>query len=156
MIIQRPQDDAIRTRSPLTYYRLAVKPNILLAVFDPARADAFEPYGARAGSSPAVQQLAADRFAHDATFSTAGWTVPAHGSLFSGELQRAAELDPLEHAPMVMDAAIEAVYGARIQPLREALEKADADEQPVLTSHPEPADAADADLEEQMRLLGYL
>ena len=70
----------------------AVGPNVLLVVFDTARADAFEPYGARPNSSPTVQQLASSGLAHQATFSTACWTVPAHGSLFSGQLPRSAGL----------------------------------------------------------------
>ncbi len=62
----------------------------MLIVFDTARADAFEPYGAPPGSSATVGQLASSGFAHDATFSTACWTAPAHGSMFSGELPRSA------------------------------------------------------------------
>ncbi len=76
----------------LLYTPPDVKPNILLVVFDTARADAFEPYGAPAGASRTVEQLAATGLAHQATFSTACWTVPAHGSLFSGELPRSAGL----------------------------------------------------------------
>jgi arylsulfatase A-like enzyme len=65
-----------------------LKPHILLVVFDTARADAFEPYGASPGASPAVAQLAARGQAHPAAFSTACWTVPSHASLFTGMLPR--------------------------------------------------------------------
>lgn len=61
-------------------------PNILLIVFDTARADAFEPYGAPAGSTPAVADLARRGAALKGVFSTANWTVPAHASMFTGLL----------------------------------------------------------------------
>jgi arylsulfatase A-like enzyme len=69
-----------------------VKPNIVVILLDTARADAFEPYGAPVGASPAVAQLAAKGIAHQNFYSTACWTVPAHGSLFSGKLPRSAGL----------------------------------------------------------------
>ena len=65
-------------------------PNILLVVFDTARADVFEPYGAAHGQTPAVSQLASTGLAHQSCFSTACWTVPAHVSLFAGLLPRSA------------------------------------------------------------------
>lgn len=68
--------------------RAMVKPNIILVIFDTARADAFEPYGARAGSTPAVAQLAADGFSHPCAFAPSSWTVPSHASLLSGQLPR--------------------------------------------------------------------
>lgn len=74
------------------------KPNILLIVFDTARADVFEPYGAATGSTPAVAQLAAAGFAHDRTYATSSWTIPSHLSLFSGLLPMAAGLHLAEQA----------------------------------------------------------
>jgi arylsulfatase A-like enzyme len=62
------------------------RPNILLIVFDTARADAFEPFGASPGSSPAFADLATRGFAHDAAYANASWTVPSHASLFTGLL----------------------------------------------------------------------
>src|SRR5687767_4200605 len=67
-------------------------PNVLLIVFDTARADAFEPYGAAAGSSPAVADLARAGRALPDVRSTACWTVPSHASMFTGLLPRAAGL----------------------------------------------------------------
>lgn len=69
-------------------------PNLLLIVFDTARADAFEPYGAPPGSSPAVAQLASAGAAAPLTHSTACWTMPAHMSLLSGLLPRSAGFEP--------------------------------------------------------------
>jgi arylsulfatase A-like enzyme len=69
-----------------------VGPNVLLIVFDTARADAFEPYGAAAGSSPAVAALARAGRALPDVRSTACWTIPSHASMFTGLLPRAAGL----------------------------------------------------------------
>jgi len=69
-----------------------VLPNVLLVVFDAARADAFEPYGGRPGSTPAVAELARRGSAHPAMHAAASWTVPSHAAMFSGLLPRATGL----------------------------------------------------------------
>ena len=56
-----------------------MRPNVLCVVFDTARADALEPYGAGAGSSPAVAQLASSGIALHDVYATASWTLPSHG-----------------------------------------------------------------------------
>jgi arylsulfatase A-like enzyme len=66
--------------------------NVVLLVLDTVRADALEPYGAPSGASPAIASLAASGAARDDVFSTACWTLPAHASLFSGQLPRALGL----------------------------------------------------------------
>src|SRR5438270_2041995 len=63
-------------------------PNVLLVVLDTARADAFEPYGARQGATPTVAQLAREGVGLPAVFATASWTLPSHASLFTGLLPR--------------------------------------------------------------------
>ncbi len=65
---------------------MAQRPNILVIVFDTARADAFEPYGAAPGSSPAFADLAARGWAHPRAHANASWTVPSHAALFTGLL----------------------------------------------------------------------
>jgi arylsulfatase A-like enzyme len=67
-------------------------PNIVFVVLDTARADALEPYGAPAGSSPALAQLAASGTAACNVFSTANWTFPSHVSMLSGLLPRGSGL----------------------------------------------------------------
>lgn len=62
---------------------------MLLIVFDTARADAFEPYGAPSGSSPVVSDLARRGGAMPRMFAPACWTIPSHSSLFTGLLPRA-------------------------------------------------------------------
>ena len=65
-----------------------VLPNVLVVVVDTARADAFEPYGAPPGSSPAVADLARRGIAAPVVHATANWTLPSHASLLSGRLPR--------------------------------------------------------------------
>ena len=71
---------------------MSLRPNVVLVVLDTARADALEPYGAAAGSSPALADLARRGTAADNVFSTANWTFPSHVSMLSGRLPRDAGL----------------------------------------------------------------
>jgi arylsulfatase A-like enzyme len=64
--------------------------NVLFVVFDTARADVFEPYGARPGATPAIAELAGRGCAHPAAYAPSSWTVPSHASMFSGQLPRSA------------------------------------------------------------------
>lgn len=69
-----------------------MRPNVLVVILDAARLDALEPYGAAAGASPAIAQLARRGAALDGVYSTGCWTVPSHASIFTGLLPRAAGL----------------------------------------------------------------
>jgi len=75
-------------------------PNVLLVVFDTARADAFEPYGAAPGTTPAVRQLAERGGAYRA-YAPAPWTIPSHGALFSGLLPRTARMPGADPYQMI-------------------------------------------------------
>ncbi len=68
------------------------RPNILLIVLDTARADAFEPYGAPAGSSPTVHDLARSGQIVPQAYASSCWTLPSHATMFTGELGRALGL----------------------------------------------------------------
>jgi arylsulfatase A-like enzyme len=87
----------------------ATRPNVLLVVLDTARADAFEPYGAPPGASPAVRQLASRGHAYEA-FSAAPWTIPSHAAMFSGLLPRATGMPP--NYPEIMEPATRAALPA--------------------------------------------
>ena len=67
-------------------------PNVLLVVLDAARRDALEPYGAPAGSTPVIGDLASGGRALPEVYATACWTVPSHASMFTGLMPRAAGL----------------------------------------------------------------
>jgi arylsulfatase A-like enzyme len=80
-------------------------PHVLLVVWDAARRDALEPYGAPAGATPTIAQLASRGAAHRDVYATACWTVPSHSSIFTGLMPRAAGLtqvrSPAEARPRV-------------------------------------------------------
>ena len=97
-------------------------PNVLCVVLDTARADALEPYGAPAGSSPTVADLARRGSALPHVYSTASWTLPSHASMFTGVLPRALGLTQApEQTPQSARTRLEAVSGRMLpQVLREA------------------------------------
>jgi arylsulfatase A-like enzyme len=64
-------------------------PNVLWLVLDTARADAFEPYGAPTGATPAVAELARRGSVLPHAYATASWTLPSHASMFTGLMPRA-------------------------------------------------------------------
>jgi arylsulfatase A-like enzyme len=66
--------------------------NVLLLVLDTARRDAFEPFGAPVGSTPAVAQLASRGVVGTDAHSAACWTLPSHAAIFTGLVPRAAGL----------------------------------------------------------------
>jgi arylsulfatase A-like enzyme len=87
--------------------RLApMPPNVLLVVFDAARRDYLEPYGAPAGSSPTVAQLASRGTALPEVYATGCWTAPSHSSIFTGLMPRAAGMS-LVPSPDVAKAAMD-------------------------------------------------
>jgi arylsulfatase A-like enzyme len=71
-----------------------VPPNVLFIVFDTARADAFEPYGAPSGSTPAFSDLGRRGAVALDAFSVCNWTMPSHVSMFTGALPRSLGLSP--------------------------------------------------------------
>ncbi|HVW81529.1 MAG TPA: sulfatase-like hydrolase/transferase [Mycobacteriales bacterium] len=68
-------------------------PNVVLVVLDTARCDAFEPYGAAAGATPAIADLARRGRAVADVYATANWTLPSHVSMLTGALPRQAGLN---------------------------------------------------------------
>lgn len=84
-------------------------PNIVLIVLDALRADATEPYGAPAGSSPALADLARAGLAVSDVRATASWTLPSHIAMFTGQLARglglgqSPEQTPQGAAPVVRE-----------------------------------------------------
>src|SRR5689334_3932835 len=66
-----------------------MQPDILVLMCDTARADAFAPWGGP-HPTPAISKLAEQGFVYDNAITPAPWTLPAHASLFTGQL-------PTEH-----------------------------------------------------------
>lgn len=68
------------------------RPNVLLVVFDTARADAFEPYGAGRGATPTVGQLSRRGTVHPRAIAPCNWTMPSHVGMLTGALPRSVGL----------------------------------------------------------------
>ncbi|HET6277335.1 MAG TPA: sulfatase, partial [Candidatus Polarisedimenticolia bacterium] len=60
------------------------RPNVVLVVLDTVRADRLKRYGYTRDTMPALERWADGAFVFRRAVSTAGWTAPAHASLFSG------------------------------------------------------------------------
>jgi arylsulfatase A-like enzyme len=59
-------------------------PNVLLIVIDTARAWNFSLYGYARPTTPRLDRLAATSAVFERALSTAPWTLPSHGSMFTG------------------------------------------------------------------------
>jgi arylsulfatase A-like enzyme len=87
-------------RSHALPVRSGIGPNVLLVVMDTARADAFEPYGAAPGATPAVAQLASRGVSQRHAYAPASWTVPSHASMLTGLLPRDVGLGQVPDGPL--------------------------------------------------------
>jgi arylsulfatase A-like enzyme len=87
----------------------AVRPNVILIVFDTARADVFEPYGAPVGASPCVADLARRGTSFQNAIATGCWTVPSHASMFTGNLPMSMFVDGRRGTPPDVQATIKTV-----------------------------------------------
>jgi arylsulfatase A-like enzyme len=63
-------------------------------LWDTCRADATEPYGAPAGTTPVLADLARRGVAVESVRAPSCWTLPSHAGLFSGRMPRALGLVP--------------------------------------------------------------
>ena len=59
-------------------------PNVLLLIWDTARASSLSTFGHGRPTSPGLSALADSGIAFDRAMSTAPWTLPSHASLFTG------------------------------------------------------------------------
>jgi arylsulfatase A-like enzyme len=59
-------------------------PNVLLITLDTVRARSLSLYGYARRTTPFLETLASKSVVFDRAFSTAPWTLPSHGSLFTG------------------------------------------------------------------------
>jgi arylsulfatase A-like enzyme len=59
-------------------------PNVLLIVLDTVRADHLSAYGYARPTTPNLERFAGQCIRFDAAHSTAPWTLPSHGSMFTG------------------------------------------------------------------------
>lgn len=59
-------------------------PNVLLVILDTVRAASLSLYGYQRSTSPWMERFATSGVRFDRALSTAPWTLPSHGSLFTG------------------------------------------------------------------------
>jgi Sulfatase len=86
-LLHRPLDTApLITSSDAGPAAPARGPDIILVVFDTARADHLSTYGYGRETSPRLTEFGADALVFDQARSTAGWTLPGHASMFTGVL----------------------------------------------------------------------
>src|SRR5207302_1939174 len=69
-------------------YTAEMRANLLLEAMDTPRADAFEPYGAPCGSTPAATQLAQRGAASPSVIAPASWRLPSPAPMLTGTLPR--------------------------------------------------------------------
>ena len=60
------------------------RPNIVVIMLDTARPDLLSVYGHPRPTSPSLESFAAHGTRFDRAYSSSSWTLPAHGSLFTG------------------------------------------------------------------------
>lgn len=63
-------------------------PNVLFIVLDTFRANTMSAYGSRERLTPTLDSLAAEGTRFDWAISNAGWTLPAHATLFTGRYRQ--------------------------------------------------------------------
>jgi len=81
----RTQDDSVLDGCPLGV-PMSRPETVLLLVVDSLRYDRLSCYGSEAVTTPFLDSLAEDGRRFERAYSTAPWTVPAHGSMFTGTL----------------------------------------------------------------------
>ncbi|MEM7480152.1 MAG: sulfatase [Acidobacteriota bacterium] len=75
----------------------ALPPNLILVSLDTVRADHLSLYGYERPTSPALDAFAADAWVFDRALSSSTWTLPSHGTMFTGLLPDQHGLKKLDH-----------------------------------------------------------
>lgn len=84
-------------------------PNVLLVVLDAVRSSNLGLYGYGRPTTPELQRWAADAIVFDRAMATAPWTLPSHGSLFTGRAPDTLQVGwrkPLSDAPRTLAEAL--------------------------------------------------
>jgi arylsulfatase A-like enzyme len=72
------------------------RPNLVLITLDTTRADRLGCYGYQHETSPNLDRLAQESMLYTRAYATSSWTLPSHGSIFTGKLptSHGAQYDP--------------------------------------------------------------
>jgi arylsulfatase A-like enzyme len=83
-------------------------PNVIFLIWDTVRAGSLSLYGAPLPTTPVLDSLAQGAITFDQAFATAPWTLPSHGSIFTGRYASATRTEfavPLaDDAPTLAEA----------------------------------------------------
>jgi len=88
----------------------AAPPSVLLVTLDTTRRDHLGCYGHGGATSPNIDALAAESEVYDDALSTSSWTLPAHASLFTGQVPTRHQARYDERGPLVLTQAIEGPF----------------------------------------------
>ena len=77
------------------------KPNVLLIILDTVRAASLSVYGHGRPTTPRLDELAGTSTVFDLAMAPAAWTLPSHGSIFTGRWPH--ELEAGWHTPLADD-----------------------------------------------------
>ena len=86
------------------------RPNVLLVTLDTTRPDHLGCYGHAGGTSPSLDAIAAESEVYEDALSTSSWTLPAHASLFTGQVPTRHQAYYDERGPLVLTEAIEGPF----------------------------------------------
>lgn len=87
-------------------------PNVLLIIWDTARASSFSLYGHDRRTTPLLEQWATEGVVFEQAMSTSPWTLPSHASMFTGRFPHELSADwfvPLDDSTPTLAEA----FGAR-------------------------------------------
>jgi arylsulfatase A-like enzyme len=89
------RQQAARERNALAALPAAASgaPNVLLIIWDTARAASLSLYGAPFRTTPVLDSLARHGATFDEAYSTSSWTLPSHASMFTGAYASETETD---------------------------------------------------------------
>ncbi len=101
----------VRRRLAATPAPAAGAPNVLILILDTVRASSLSLYGYSRPTTPMLEAWAQRGVVFDSAYSSAPWTLPSHGTLFTGEPHRALSvnwLTPLDSSQPVLAEAFAA------------------------------------------------
>jgi arylsulfatase A-like enzyme len=86
------------------------RPSVLLVTLDTTRPDHLGCYGYTGGTSPSLDALAAEAEVYEDAVSTSSWTLPAHASLFTGQVPTRHQARYDARGPLVLTQAIQGPF----------------------------------------------
>ncbi|MBK8248745.1 MAG: sulfatase-like hydrolase/transferase [Gemmatimonadetes bacterium] len=107
-----PAQRAVRERLSVAQLAEAAAgaPNVIVLIWDTARAASLTPWGAPADVTPTLAALSTKGLTFDRAFAPASWSLPSHASMFTGRWPHeltASYRAPLDDAPLTIGEAMQ-------------------------------------------------